>query len=327
MAYIHKRSGGQSIKEVFRSGKALCYGYSLLFKYFCDLSNIECEIIEGYAKDYAYKKGQTFETANHAWNSVNIYGYWYLLDVTWAAGSPRSLANHKRKIELDTYFLVPPEKFATAHLPEDPTWQLMEDKVTLEEFENNKYTDSSDTDLYAFSPKDYEHLDEGDKELLHYKRSLLFNPKNERFKVLLSWAYIYKSISITENLWELDYSLLIDTTRHIESDFYSYMDSASMLVETIDFCKVEFSKHKFQEEINYQKGVFNYQFGVDLFTKAINQNIDLHIASSLPEMYFEASAEYFQNIPSSSIYLTDTNDYLINMLDFKRRWTEYYSVD
>lgn len=327
LASIHKRTDGQNIKEVFRSGKALCYGYSLLFKYFCELANIESEIIEGYAKDYAYKKGQAFESSNHAWNAVNIYGYWYLLDVTWAAGSPRSLANHKRKIELDTYFLVPPEKFAKAHLPEDPSWQLMENKVTLEEFEKNKYNDISDAGTSAFSPKDYEHRDEGDKDLLHYKRSLLFNPKNEQFKVLLSWSYIYKAISITENLWKMDYSLLTDTTRQLDANFYSYMDSASMLIETIDFWKVAFTKHKFYEEINYQKGVFNYQFGVDLFMKAINENIDLYIASSLPELYFETSKAHFQDVPLSSIYQNDTNDYLTNMRDFKRRWTAYYSLD
>ena len=59
-AYLQDSYGGQSVNEVLRSGKALCTGYSLLLKFFCDQINIESIIIDGYAKGYGYKKGQEF---------------------------------------------------------------------------------------------------------------------------------------------------------------------------------------------------------------------------------------------------------------------------
>ena len=100
-AYLHNRESGQSVNEVLRSGKALCTGYSILFKFLCAQNNIESIIIDGYAKGYGYKKGQQILKPNHAWNAVNIYGRWYLLDATWAVSTVIDLAKHKKVIDVD----------------------------------------------------------------------------------------------------------------------------------------------------------------------------------------------------------------------------------
>jgi len=55
--------------------KAICMGYSVTFKLFMDLLDIECIIVEG--------KSGTSELEDHAWNMVRIDGEWYCVDVTW----------------------------------------------------------------------------------------------------------------------------------------------------------------------------------------------------------------------------------------------------
>ena len=36
--------------DVIKNKKAVCGGYAALLKYFCDGFNIECEVVEGYAR-------------------------------------------------------------------------------------------------------------------------------------------------------------------------------------------------------------------------------------------------------------------------------------
>lgn len=102
--------------------KAVCEGYSALFKVLCDLTSIECQIIRGKAKTNLSDIGETFSGTNHAWNAVKIGKKWKLIDVTWGAGFVYKggfIAD-----STDSYFFTDPEIFFLKHYPKDDHWLL-----------------------------------------------------------------------------------------------------------------------------------------------------------------------------------------------------------
>jgi Transglutaminase-like superfamily len=118
-----------SNQDVLNRGKAVCQGYSNLFKEMCDLSNIFCEVISGYPKT-PRDKPPNLKAANHTWNAVLINGKWVLLDATWGAANG--------KVQLEDYFLTPPEIFIIDHLPSDPMWQLLNCPISTEIFKKKE---------------------------------------------------------------------------------------------------------------------------------------------------------------------------------------------
>ena len=320
LAYYHDRNIGQSVNDVMRNGKALCSGFSLLFNYFCEQSDIQSEIIEGYAKGLGYEKNQQFKSTNHAWNAVNIYGAWYLLDVTWATGDPYYISKHQKRIDLNTYFLVPPEKFIQMHLPEDPSWQLLEDKILLTEFETgNRLLDFNKTEVNEFNPTDYANLNDYDMDVLRYKRAVLFNPGNHMLKVQLSFAYLYKGISMTDEIWKMEFNQLSDTAVLLGGIFYSLLDSAWITLAHLENWKIPYMKGKIKDELNYQKGVFNYELGTELFVKSIKDGVHLIQIDEIIDGYFEVAEDHFEDVSTTSIYFKDANEYLTNIEDFRLR--------
>lgn len=73
------------IKRILKTRKAVADGYCRLFKKLCELNNIQCEMISGYARTKAYQVGNPM-SVNHCWNAVMIDTNWFYTDVTWAAG-------------------------------------------------------------------------------------------------------------------------------------------------------------------------------------------------------------------------------------------------
>jgi len=327
LAFIHKTKSGQSINQVIRSGKALCSGFSLLFEYFCEQENIEAVIIEGYAKGYGYKKNQQFHDTNHAWNAVKIYNKWYLLDATWATGSPTNLSKHQKKIDLDSYFLSDPDEFIKTHLPEDPSWQLLNSKISLTEFENGEYQNNNDWVFNTYSPKDYDLLNEYDTDVLKYKRAKEFSPANNQFNALLSFSYLYKGISMTDELWKMDFTQLIDTATFLKNQFNAYMDSATVIINSTKYTKYPYTIEVVADEINYQSGIINYELAVEIFTKAMNINIPLIQIDEITNHYFDAAELHFENVAKTSIYLKDSREYLNYIHDFRLRKAEQMSGD
>ncbi len=89
------------------NGRAVCEGYSRLFKAVLDELGVECELVSGY-----YLNGESFEP--HMWNYVQDEdGNWYAVDVTMNASSA-STANPQRKYE--KYFWQPEELFGIDHI-------------------------------------------------------------------------------------------------------------------------------------------------------------------------------------------------------------------
>src|SRR5688572_15769408 len=71
----------QQPANVLKNMKAVCHGYSQLFKVLCDLSGIKCFIVTGYTRNEAIFSGE-----GHAWNVIYLNGKWQQIDATWGAG-------------------------------------------------------------------------------------------------------------------------------------------------------------------------------------------------------------------------------------------------
>lgn len=115
--------------EVFTKRKEVCSGYSSLFKKMCDIAGVRCEVIIGFAKGYGYDVASTsIYGSNHAWNAVYIDNKWFLIDSTWGAGYVDNKRNFIKDYE-EFYFCTKPEYFIYTHFPDDPNWQLLNNKI------------------------------------------------------------------------------------------------------------------------------------------------------------------------------------------------------
>jgi hypothetical protein len=136
------------IKKVLRKRKAVCQGYSMLFKKMCDFAGLKSEIVTGYVRTEYYQVG-TAGTLDHVWNAVWIDSAYYLLDATWASGGcskngdGKLLSFHKRYNKY--YWLTEPADFARNHFPEKNKWTLLHN-YTKDSFSLNPYYASDEID-------------------------------------------------------------------------------------------------------------------------------------------------------------------------------------
>jgi len=115
--------------KIVRKNKAVCQGFSNLLKEMCNSINIPCDVIVGYTKTEIKDINKKLKKTDHAWNSVLLYGNWYLVDVTWAT-SKYNVITHKYMKEFDEhYFLTDPQKFILDHFPQDKKFQFLDKPV------------------------------------------------------------------------------------------------------------------------------------------------------------------------------------------------------
>lgn len=309
-AYLNGRIDHQEVFDVLGKGKAICSGFSNLFNYLCQQANIKTEIVEGNAKVLGYQNNKIFTNLNHAWNAVNIYGYWYLLDVTWATGDPFLFNKLDKNIDLNEHFLVPPETFIKTHLPADPGWQLLKDKVSITEFKSGMIKPSSYENKPNYLPNNYLSMSEFDKSIFKIKRKIEFNPENIGFKKELSFAYIFKGISLTDEIWKMTFNNLIDTSEVFCSNFYAYMDSAKTTISSLDSLKNQYVIEKVMFEIEFQKGVFNFEIGSELYIKGNKSKMNSEVVNEKKESFLKTSSDYFHQVNLSSIYYNSAKEYL-----------------
>lgn len=134
----------QLAKVTLRSKRAVCHGYSILFKKLCDNLNIKCEIVRGFGKSFVSDIASEFQS-NHAWNKVTVDGQEYLIDATWGAGGMNG-----DRFERDVtyvYFFTPPEIFIKNHYPRNYADALLDKRISIKEFILNPiyYEDGMDT--------------------------------------------------------------------------------------------------------------------------------------------------------------------------------------
>ena len=127
----------QKVKEIeeklalktIKSQKAICHGYSTLFKILCHQSDIECKLISGTSKSNLKDIGKNPEIIDHSWNVVKINDQWKLIDATWGAGFLSGNTNAFKKEFSDVYFFTDPEIFFYNHFPQDKKWLLTDKKA------------------------------------------------------------------------------------------------------------------------------------------------------------------------------------------------------
>jgi transglutaminase/protease-like cytokinesis protein 3 len=111
--------------DVLSKGKSICEGYSGLFEAMCKEAGLQCETISGWTKNNFAKIGNEFvKNPTHAWNAISIDNKWYLIDVTWAAGSTEGNCDKFIKEFSPVYFCTPPQIFGLNHFPQDNKWLL-----------------------------------------------------------------------------------------------------------------------------------------------------------------------------------------------------------
>ncbi|XP_069832424.1 kyphoscoliosis peptidase-like [Dendropsophus ebraccatus] len=144
-------------EEVLKMKRGVCAGYAGLCKEMCREAGISCREISGFSRGADSCDSVSFHRtkSNHMWNVVELDGRWHLLDACWGAGT---VDLHKRifipRYE-DFFFLTDPEDFIETHWPDDPTWQLLESRVSFEDFEQKIFKTSEffRLQLFIIAPK------------------------------------------------------------------------------------------------------------------------------------------------------------------------------
>jgi len=136
------------LQRILNKKKAICSGFSDLFKKMCDIAGIEAIVIEGYIKNQPSQIGR-MGILDHAWNAVVINNQYYYLDATWAAGYCTKKDNGKlngfvRKYN-GYYWLTPVDKLSRNHFPKD-TLKLVNSTYNKKLFKKNPYIEGSKLD-------------------------------------------------------------------------------------------------------------------------------------------------------------------------------------
>jgi len=129
------------IDKILKKKKAVCQGYSMLFKKMCDIAGLKSEIVAGYVRT-EYNQVGSSGTLDHAWNVIWIDSAYFLLDATWAAGYCPKNDNGKlfsfQKKYNDYYWLTAASDFARNHYPQNNKWLLLSN-YSKEKFSTNPY--------------------------------------------------------------------------------------------------------------------------------------------------------------------------------------------
>jgi hypothetical protein len=110
------------LQKAFKSQKAVCEGFTLLYQHLTALVGIKSEIIRGDSKTRLADIGRKNTTSNHAWNIVLIDGKWRLVDVTWGQGYYDSSKGRMVKDFEPSYFDTEPDYFFAKHFPDSGSY-------------------------------------------------------------------------------------------------------------------------------------------------------------------------------------------------------------
>jgi transglutaminase/protease-like cytokinesis protein 3 len=121
------------VQKILIEKKAVCDGYSRLFKTLCDSAKIRCEIITGYIRWYSDPIGQR-TNRGHAWNAVLIDGKWKLIDATWASGHSVGQSREIVKSFDPFFFCTDPVHLFNDHYPDDKKWTFLPNTPSLDQF-------------------------------------------------------------------------------------------------------------------------------------------------------------------------------------------------
>lgn len=118
--------------DALKRKKAVCQGYSELYRLLCEACGIECSVVSGYSRTSINDIGRVRPKADHAWNVIRLNNQWLFVDVTWGAGHVNYQTKQFVAAFTPSYFAVEPDVFTYNHFPEEPKWNFT--NLTLKTF-------------------------------------------------------------------------------------------------------------------------------------------------------------------------------------------------
>ncbi|CAF0923434.1 unnamed protein product [Brachionus calyciflorus] len=129
--------------------------YHTLFMRLCSYAGMHCVDIKGHSKSVGYEPGMKIQPGKftNTWNAVLIDGEWRFVQCNWGArhlvmSKDKKLEDTNPKIQTkpsrdkikyqydEHYFLPDPDEFILEFFPHNIEWQLLEQPISLEEFES-----------------------------------------------------------------------------------------------------------------------------------------------------------------------------------------------
>jgi hypothetical protein len=155
-------------ERVAKERKAVCLGYSALFKKLCDKLNIPAFV----AKGKVFIPGEN-ELSNHAWVVFKTEDGWQLADPTWGSGH---VSGHHFTFKQNwKFFGTPPEEFVKTHFPFEPAFQLLTHPYTFQMFTSRSFDRKAE-------PLDYKQILENNLNepdpIYRLERALRYKPED-----------------------------------------------------------------------------------------------------------------------------------------------------
>jgi hypothetical protein len=188
-----KQLNDNMLQKAFKTQKAVCEGFTVLYSHLASLTGLKSQIIKGDSKTRLVDIGRKTPHSDHAWNMVLIDGKWRLVDVTWGQGYYDSSKGRMTKEFAPIYFDTPPEYFFTKHFPD--SGEYLGDKLDREDFLNGPliYNKLIEYEAQVLEPKSgVIEVKNGDNITFRFKniskKDLLFylNKKNQPVKIVNS---------------------------------------------------------------------------------------------------------------------------------------------
>ena len=225
----------RSNTDILERKKAICWGYSSLFKAMCEVAAIPCEIISGYGKT-SLNTPPNLESPNHAWNSVKIDSSWYLLDATWDSNLQGKINPFEQKFG-HSYFLTPPKYFIVNHLPANPEWQLLDCLISIKEYQLNAtqialLAERTDCETAKKEIPD-EYLSIFDKRLLTAVKAYEYNPTKLNRRELAHAQLDYEAY-LTEVADSLQEAQAYDSLLVVQQKMINLCETAAEMTQLFD---------------------------------------------------------------------------------------------
>ena len=122
VSYVSSAKLNQSLAGAMYYGECVCNGYAMAVNYLCNLAGLDTF---------------TVVSRDHAWNAVNLYGTYYMLDTTWmdSAAEPMQWANKSRAAfeewDRSGSHIIDMSNFGGMTLPPSE-WNDTDDRVMLD---------------------------------------------------------------------------------------------------------------------------------------------------------------------------------------------------
>lgn len=115
-------------KNALRVRKGNCSTIASLYKEMCDISNLKCEVVDGYIRDATRMENISvfFKGTSHAWNIIELNNEKAIVDATWGLAKTVEVNSSKifERDRIDFFFNPSPELLSFTHYPRKKKWLL-----------------------------------------------------------------------------------------------------------------------------------------------------------------------------------------------------------